>query len=436
MADVPAAVPQQAESRERPSIRDLISATEIDLRLFGMVVALLVILAVFELADPRRFLSPDNLITLSVQTATVAVIATGMVLIIVSRNIDLSVGSIVGVVSMSYALLMTDYLPQIIPLGHPLMWVTALVLGLIIGAIIGGIQGFIIAYVGVPSFVVTLGGLLIFRGITWVLSGGASVSGIDPTFALLGGGSLGSLGGTMSWVVGIVLSIGIVALVIYNRRRRQQFGFQVRPRWAEALVAITGCVVTLALIAIANANLWPRPLANRYAEENGIPIPEGGLLIPSGIPWPLMIVLGVTIVTTFIAKRTRFGRYVFAIGGNPEAAELGGINTRWTIMKTYILIGVLCAISAAIASARLQSATLDVGSGYELYVIAAAVIGGTSFAGGIGTIPGAVLGALVMQALAFGLAFLGLSSPVQNIAAGIVLVVAVGFDAWNRRRGG
>ena len=434
MADVPAALPQQAKGRERPSIRDLIAATELDVRLFGMVVALIAILVGFELADPRPFVTPDNLITLSVQTATVAVISTGMVLVIVSRNIDLSVGSIVGVVSMSYALLMTEFLPQIIPLGHPLMWVAALVLGVLIGGLIGGIQGFVIAYIGVPSFVVTLGGLLIFRGLTWVLSSGASVSGLDPTFNLLGGDPRGSLGGTVSWAVGIVICVAILALVLYNRRQRRKFGFPVRPPWAEALVAVAGCAVTLFLVNIANNNFWPRPLAARYAEQNGITVPPGGLFIPAGIPWPLMIVLVVTIITTFIAKRTRFGRYVFAIGGNPEAAELAGINTRWTIMKTYILIGILCSISAAIATARLQSATLDVGSGYELYVIAAAVIGGTSFAGGIGTIPGAVLGALVMQALAFGLAFIGLSSPVQNMVAGLVLIVAVGFDSWNRRR--
>ena len=434
MADVPATVPQRAEGGARPRIRDLIQATEVDLRLFGMVVALVGIALFFGVVTGGRYLEPANLITLSVQTATVAIIATGMVLVIVSRNIDLSVGSIVGVVAMSYALLMTEFLPAIIPLGHPLMWVIALALGIGIGAFIGGIQGFIIAYVGVPSFVVTLGGLLIFRGITWVLSSGASVAGLDPTFTLLGGGPAGSLGAAASWGIGIVVCIGIVALIVYNRRRRRAFGFPLRPMWAETLVASAGIAVTVLLLVIANSNLWPRPLAERYARENNVAIPEGGLHIAVGIPWPLIVVLLVTLVVTFMAKRLRFGRYVFAIGGNPEAAELAGINTRWTIMKTYILIGVLCAISAAIAASRLNSATLDVGAGYELYVIAAAVIGGTSFAGGIGTIPGAVLGALVMQSLAFGLAFIGLSSPVQNIAAGVVLVVAVGFDSWNRRR--
>src|SRR5438045_4891771 len=136
----------------------------------------------------------------------------------------------------------------------------------------------------------------------------------------------------------------------------------------------------------------------------------------------------------FLATRRRFGWYVYAYGGNPEAAELAGINTRWTLLKIYVLMGVLCAVSAAIATARLNGATLDVGQSYELYVIAAAVVGGTSFAGGIGTIPGAVLGAFVMQALAYGLSFLGVNSPGQNVVAGIVLILAVGLDTLNRRR--
>ena len=142
-----------------------------------------------------------------------------------------------------------------------------------------------------------------------------------------------------------------------------------------------------------------------------------------------------TLVMSFIATRRRFGRYVYAYGGNPDAAELAGINTRWTILKTYVLMGVLCALAAAIAAARLNGATLDVGQSYELYVIAAAVVGGTSFAGGIGTIPGAVLGAFVMQSLAYGLSFIGVNSPGQNVVAGIVLILAVGFDTFNRRRG-
>jgi D-xylose transport system permease protein len=186
---------------------------------------------------------------------------------------------------------------------------------------------------------------------------------------------------------------------------------------------------------LANNNFWPRGAAEQYARANNIPIPEGGLLIPSGFPYPVVLVIGVMLVMTWIATRRRFGRYVYAYGGNPEAATLAGINTRWTIMKSFMLIGVLCALAGAIAAARLNGATLDIGVSYELYVIAAAVVGGTSFAGGIGTIPGAVLGAFVMQSIAYGLSYVGVNSPGQNVVAGIVLILAVGFDTWNRRRG-
>jgi D-xylose transport system permease protein len=204
--------------------------------------------------------------------------------------------------------------------------------------------------------------------------------------------------------------------------------------WAEITLAVVGCAIVLGLVYIANSYLWPPALARQWSQETGLPVPPGGL--QAGIPWPLILLLLVTLVMTFIATRRRFGRYVFAIGGNPEAAELGGINTRWTIMKTFILIGILCGLSAAVASARIDGATLDLGAGYELYVIAACVIGGTSFAGGIGTIPGSVLGAIVMASLAYGLSFIGLVGPIQDVVAGIVLVTAVGFDTVNRRRGG
>jgi D-xylose transport system permease protein len=411
-----------------------VRATEVDLRLFGMVVALAAILLGFGVATGGKFLEPVNLLTLSVQAASVAVIATGMVLVIVSRNIDLSVGSVVGLIAMVYAVLMHEVYPGTIGVDTAYGWILALAAGLSLGAIIGALQGFIIAYIGVPSFVVTLGGLLAFRGLVWVVSGGSTQAPDDKAFVVLGGAPQGSLGGPLSWAVGIGICVAVVLLLIYARRQRHRFGFPVRPIWAEVLIGGVITAVTLGGVVIANSYKWPRGLATRYAVEHGITQPPGGLIIDSGIPWPVVIVMGVTIVMTFLATRRRFGRYVFAIGGNPEAAELGGINTRWTIMKTYVLMGVLCAISAAIASARLNGATLDVGEGYELYVIAAAVIGGTSFAGGIGTVSGAVLGALVMYSLKYGLSFLGLNSPIQNIVAGVVLIVAVGFDSYNRRR--
>ena len=434
MTELAGTAPAQAPNTDRPPRVGLLAQTEVNLRLLGMVVALFVILIGFGIATGGRLLEPSNLVAFSVQAATIAIIATGMVLVIVSRNIDLSVGSQVGVIAMVYALLQFEWLPNLI--GYtPFLWIIALAIGIGLGALIGGFQGFIIAYVGVPSFVVTLGGLLALRGVVWLLSSGASVSGLDPTFQLLGGGPRGSIGGTTSWIFGIVACFAIVGLLVYNRRQRRRFGFPVRPMWAEALVGTVGCIFTLGAVWIANNYFWPPALAERWARENNVAIPEGGLLIEAGIPWPLVVLIAVGLLMTFISTRRRFGRYVYAIGGNPEAAELGGINSRWTILKVFALMGALCAIAAAIASARLNGATLDVGRGYELYVIAAAVIGGTSFAGGIGTIGGAILGALVMQSLAYGLSFMGYSSPIQDIVAGVVLVVAVGFDSWNRRRG-
>jgi D-xylose transport system permease protein len=433
-----AAVPVPGESPAPgvwQRVVDGFRATEIDLRLFGMVVALAAIIFGFGVVTNGKFLEPVNMLTLAVQGASVAIIATGMVLVIVSRNIDLSVGSLVGVIAMTYAVLMHEIYPTTIGTDTPYGWILALAVGIAIGALIGAFQGYIIAYVGVPSFIVTLGGLLAFRGVVWVISGGSTQAPDDKAFVTLGGGPQGSIGGTASWIFGLALCAVAIGLLYYNRRERRRFGFPLRPRWADILIGVLASVVILGAVFVANSYHWPAGLATQYAKAHGITEPPGGLQIESGIPWPVIIVIGVTVVMWFLATRRRFGRYVFAIGGNPDAAELGGINTKWTILKTYVLMGILCAISAAIASARLNGATLDLGQGYELYVIAAAVIGGTSFAGGIGTIPGAVLGALVMYSLKYGLAFVGLNSPIQDIVAGAVLIVAVGADTINRRRG-
>ena len=433
-----AAVPGQVQPPARGSIRGLIAQTEIDLRLFGMLLALGLILLTFNILSGGKFFQPTNMVTLAVQASGVAIIATGMVLVIVSRNIDLSVGSLVGIIAMAYALLMTDWMPNILGIGadFPFRWVIALGFGVALGALIGALQGFIIAYVGVPSFIVTLGGLLSIRGAVWYLSSGAAVSGLDPNFQLIGGGAQGSVGGTLTWALGVVGCVAIVALLINGRRQRRRYGFPLRPMWAEVLLGVIGCLAALGLAAFANANLWPEGLANRVAtEQNWGPAPAGGWKLAAGFPFPIILLIGVTLVMAWMATRRRFGRYVYAYGGNPDAAELAGINTRWTILKIYVVMGVLCALAAAIASARLNGATLDVGQSYELYVIAAAVVGGTSFAGGIGTIPGAVLGAFVMQSLNYGLSFMGVNSPGQNVVAGIVLIVAVGLDTLNRRRG-
>lgn len=418
------------------SIRSLLSAMEIDTRLLGMIVALVIIGIGFNVLSGGLFLTPRNLWNLSVQSASVAIMATGMVLVIVSRNIDLSVGSLLGLTGYMMAMLQAVWIPTTLGLGfgQPFTWIGALIVGLAIGAAIGGFQGFIIAYAGVPSFIVTLGGLLVWRGLIFEVNQGQTISPLDSTFSQLGGGPTGSIGAIPSWALGILACIFIVATLVRNRRLRRRYDFQLRPVLAEVTLGALSCLAVLAAVLVVNSYPWPEGLAHQYADRVGIPWPAGGLIIPTGIANPVLIALGVAMFMTVLATRRRFGRAVFAIGGNPEAAELGGINTRRTIMLTFVLMGILSAISAAVQTARLNGAVTTLGTQIELDVIAAAVIGGTSFAGGIGTIAGAVLGAFVMQALRSGMVLLRVDSPIQDIVVGTVLVAAVGLDSVLRRR--
>ena len=418
------------------SIRSLVLAAEVDTRLLGMIIALAVIWVGFDIMSGGLFLTPRNLWNLSVQSASVAVMATGMVLIIVSRNIDLSVGSILGFTGMTMALVQAEWIPKTLGLGfdQPYTWFIAVLVGLALGALIGALQGFVVAYIGVPSFIVTLGGLLVWRGLTFQLASGQTIAPMDSVFQLLGGGPKGSLGEVGSWAIGIVACLGIVYTLMATRRRGRRYGFPVRPVWAEAVIMMLGVAVVLGAVFVTNNYFWPEQLARQYATDRGIAWPEGGLAIPVGIANPVLIGIAVAFIMTIIATRRRFGRYVFAIGGNPEAAELGGVNTRRTIMLTFVAMGVLAAVSAAIQTARLNAAVVGLGTQAELAVIAAAVIGGTSFAGGIGTIPGAVLGAVVMQSLQSGMVLLKVDTPVQDVVVGLVLVFAVALDTVIRRR--
>ncbi|HEX2017907.1 MAG TPA: sugar ABC transporter permease [Aurantimonas sp.] len=412
----------------------LIRATEIDTRMLGMVGALLVIWVVFHVLSGGIFLTPRNLWNLTVQTASIAVMATGMVLVIVTRNIDLSVGSILGFTGMAMAALQVDILPGLLGFNSPFSWIITLAVGVAIGIVIGGLQGYVIAFLGVPAFIVTLGGLLVWRGGAWWLTSGRTVAPLDDTFRLMGGGATGSLGETWTWVLAIVACVAVGVSLVMARRRRHGYGFPLRPVWAEAAIAIVAFAAILGAAWILNSYHWPSAIARRYAEAQGIEAPEGGLQIGYGVAVPVLIAIVVGIVMTFVARRTRFGRYVFAIGGNPEAAELAGINTRWVLMKVFMLMGALAALGAAISTARLNAATNALGTLDELYVIAAAVIGGTSLAGGAGTIIGAMLGALVMQSLQSGMVLLGVDSPLQSIVVGVVLIVAVWIDTVYRRR--
>ncbi|MCB8840464.1 sugar ABC transporter permease [Aurantimonas sp. VKM B-3413] len=409
-------------------------ATEIDTRMLGMIGALLVIWIGFHVLSGGTFLTPRNLWNLSVQTASVGVMATGMVLVIVTRNIDLSVGSILGVTGMVMAVAQTQYISPMLGYDSGFVWIATLAVGLLCGLLIGALQGFVIAFLGVPAFIVTLGGLLVWRGAAWWVASGRTIPLTDDNFKLLGGGSDGSIGYTWSWILAAVAIVLIIVGALAARRQRKRFSFAQKPVWAEAITVGISIVAVIVSTIIVNSYLLPGPLARRYAEANGIAVPDAGLEISFGYAIPVLLFIGVGIVMTFIAKRTRFGRYVFAIGGNPEAAELAGINTKRVTMMVFMLMGMLAAVAAAISTARLSSATNAQGTLDELYTIAAAVIGGTSLAGGAGTIAGAMLGALVMQSLQSGMVLLGMDTPLQNIVVGAVLVVAVWLDTIYRRR--
>jgi D-xylose transport system permease protein len=417
----------EAEQAGRRPLKDLLRSAEVDSRLLGLLGGLALIWIIFAVITPgHTFLTPRNLWNLSVQTAVVAIMATGMVLIIVTRNIDLSVGAVMAAVGMAMAIVQHDWLPQWIGFDHPLTWVIAVAVGLALGAAIGAFQGTIIAYVGVPSFIVTLGGFLVWRGVAWWMASGQTIAPMDTLFRKLGGGSTGTLGGTWSWILGIAACVGVVLLQFTKRRQRDRYGFRLRPMWAEVGIVVIVCTAILVSVGFLNRYYLPPALAAQAG--------KAGQNISLGLAYPVLIAIGVGIVMTFIATRRRFGRYVYGIGGNPEAAELAGIKTRRTIVKTFTLMGLLVGLAAAVQIARLNAAVSSLGTGMELNVIAAAVIGGTSFSGGIGTIVGALLGALVMQSLVSGMVLMGIEAPLQDIVVGIVLVLAVALDTIVRRR--
>ncbi|WP_292887062.1 sugar ABC transporter permease [Nisaea sp.] len=412
----------------------LVRTMELDLRLLGMVGALLLIWVLLDLMTEGRFITPRNLFNLSVQTASVAVMATGMVFVIVTRHIDLSVGSVLGVIAMVMGVVQTEILPEYLGFNHPANWVLTIAVGLLLGLLIGSLQGWVIGYLGVPAFIVTLGGLLVWRGAAWWVTTGRTVAPLDETFVIFGGGIAGTLGEVGSWIFGILMAAFVLYGILNGRRRRKLFDFPLKPLWADWLNIGVLTVAIASFVAAMNAYPVPARAAKRLAEARGMEIPEGGLALAHGIAIPVVIVAVVAIVMTIVARRTKFGRYVFAMGGNLQAAELSGIDVRRMTLYIFMLMGGLCALSAVIASARLQSAANDLGTLDELRVIAAAVIGGTSLAGGIGTIYGAILGALVMQSLQSGMALIGVNTSLQSIVIGLVLVLAVWVDQVYRRR--
>ncbi len=419
-----------------PRRRSLVETLELDSRLLGMIGAFVLICLVFNLGTDGRFLTPRNVFNLTIQTVSVALMATGMVFVIVTRNIDLSVGALLATCAAVMAMTQTQWLPQYfgLPLGHPAIWILSLIAGLITGAVIGAFQGYLIGYLTIPAFIVTLGGFLVWRNVAWFTTDGQTIGPLDERFTNLGGIG-GTLGTTWSWVVGIAATLAVVALQFRSRRNKQKHAFTVKPFWAEGLLSVIFGGAILSLIAVLNNYEVPQRVLERRFEARGETLPEG-FSAGYGLPISVLLLIVVAIVMTVIARQTRLGRYIFATGGNPDAAELSGINTRLLTVKVFALMGALCGLSAAVASARLGFSTNDLGTLDELRVIAAAVIGGTALAGGIGTIYGAILGALIMQSLQSGMAMMGVDAPLQNIVVGAVLVLAVLIDILYRKRTG
>jgi D-xylose transport system permease protein len=288
----------------------------------------------------------------------------------------------------------------------------------VVALVVALYQGWLTAYRGVPSFVVTLGGLMSFRGAAFLVADGKTQPITDATFLLFGGGLDGSLGPTTSWVLGAALSALLLWATVSRRRNAEANGFPSRPLWFD--VAVTGFFVLVLLVFVATMNAYV--LADKGKGQ--------------GIPIPVLIWGAVVMGMAFIVNRTRFGRYVYAIGGNPEAALLVGIPVKKVMLKLFLLLAVMVTVAAVVSVSRLNAGTNSLGTSMELYVIAAAVIGGVALSGGSGTVLGSVLGALIIQFLESGLLLMDVSIGWRMVIIGQVLIVAVVFDVLYRRATG
>jgi D-xylose transport system permease protein len=379
---------------------------QIDWRLVLMGAVLVGIALIFNALSGGIFLSPENLYNIAQQTAVVGIVATVVVLIIVARHIDLSVGSVMGFVGVLVAYLMYT---------AGWAWPAAALAGLAVAIAVSLYQGALTAVLGVPSFVVTLGGLMSFRGAAFLVADGKTQPVNDEFFQRLGGGYDGGIGVTASWVLAGLMCAALAWALFSKRRNQQRFGVMGNPLWLDLGVLAVPVLIVLGFAAAMNSYQIPNKSA------------------PQGIPIPVLIWAAVAIALSFIVHRTRFGRYVFAMGGNPDAAALVGIPVRRVTLLLFMLLGVLITIAAVVSIARLNAGTNSLGTGMELYVIAAAVIGGTALAGGAGSILGSVLGALIMQSLDSGMLLLDVSIGKRMVIIGQVLIAAVVFDVLYRK---
>jgi len=374
------------------------------LRAYTMVFALIAIWIYFHYSTDHIFLEPRNFSNLMRQTAVTGVLAVGMLMVIITGQIDLSVGSVVGLAGGVAAIAQGWFGWGLVP---------SLAAGIAVGIAIGAVQGTLVAYINIPAFIVTLGGLLAWRGVILGLSRGETIPIRLPGFKSIGQDYVGPIVG---WLIAAIAVAAILWLTINRNRARRRFGLAVPGIGPTVARVLIPSVVVVGFIYLMNSyELAP----GRYA----------------GIPIPVIIFLTIALAGAFVTQNTTFGRYLYAIGGNPDAARLSGINIRKHLLAVFCIMGALTGVASIIYTARVGSASPDAGQLLELDAIAACVIGGTSLMGGRGTVFGAILGALIMASLDNGMSLKNVEPYMQNIIKGAILVIAVGLDMAGRKRG-
>ena len=315
---------QTASPPVAPAKQSFLKSLDLDTRLLGMIGAFILVALVFNVLTDGRFLTPRNIFNLTIQTASVAIMATGMVFVIVTRHIDLSVGAVLAACSALMAMTQVRFLPGMgFEIGHwAIPWI-AIALGILLGGVIGAFNGWLVGYQGIPAFIVTLGGFLVWRNVGWYQTSGQTIGPLDKTFLTFGGIN-GTLGGPLSWTLG-VLAIGVTILMIFrSRRTKVTHGFPVKPMWAELTLAGICTAAIAGFVAILTNYSVPERVVARDPAKFGCEVAEGCTPV-YGIPISVLLLLAIAIILTVIARRSRFGRYIFATGGNPDAAELSGI---------------------------------------------------------------------------------------------------------------
>ncbi|WP_018605603.1 multiple monosaccharide ABC transporter permease [Uliginosibacterium gangwonense] len=375
-----------------------------NLREYGMLLSLVVIMIFFYYKTDGTLLEPLNLTNLVLQNSYIIIMALGMLLVIVAGHIDLSVGSVAGFIGGLAAVLMVDMGWHYVP---------AAIVCLLAGAAIGALQGYFVAFHRIPSFIVTLGGMLVFRGLALALLAGQSIGPFPPQFQLLSSGfipdPLASEGLRLTSVaIGCLVSGGLFYAAMRQRANKLQYGAETEPM---AFFVVKNLLFAAAIIFFAY-------LLASY----------------KGLPNVLVVMFGLMMLFDFITNRTTIGRRVYALGGNEKAARLSGIKTNWLSFYTFINMGVLAAIAGLIFAARLNTATPKAGVGFELDVIAACFIGGASATGGVGKVTGAVIGAFIMGVMNNGMSIVGIGIDWQQVIKGVVLVAAVFVDVYNKNK--